>query len=76
MQKIDLRKTLKRINIPTLVIHGEDDKIIPVEAGEYLAQNISCAKMVKMAETGHIPHITRIENVKNLITEHCSQPSL
>jgi pimeloyl-[acyl-carrier protein] methyl ester esterase len=75
LAEVDLREILKNIKIPTLIIHGEDDKIVPVESGEYLAKNLPCAKMVEMPETGHIPHITRTEDVGNLIKEHCTKSS-
>jgi non-heme chloroperoxidase len=41
----DFREDLKKIDVPTLVIHGEDDQIVPFAVGGQRT-----AKMVKGAE--------------------------
>ncbi len=45
---------LDSINVPTLVIHGETDRLIPVENGERLAREIPGALFVRLKETSHV----------------------
>jgi pimeloyl-[acyl-carrier protein] methyl ester esterase len=39
LQRMDLRDGLKQLSLPTLVVHGREDRIVPWQAGEWL----SCA---------------------------------
>ena len=57
----DLRLLLADIDLPTLVMHGDIDQIIPVAAGMYLAQQISDATFVSLPETGHAPFFSHPE---------------
>lgn len=45
---------LHSIEVPTLVIHGETDWLIPVGNADILAQEIPNAKLVKLSEASHI----------------------
>ncbi len=49
----DHRAALKRIKAPTVVIHGADDPLVPVEAGRYTAANIAGAEMIEIPGMGH-----------------------
>ena len=44
---------LKSITAPTLVIHGETDRLIPPENGDLLAREIPGASLVKLARASH-----------------------
>jgi len=44
---------LKRIKVPTVVIHGADDPLVPIEAGRDTAANIAGAELVEILGTGH-----------------------
>ena len=46
---------LGQINVPTLIIWGEDDKLIPVEAGHVMDREIKDSKLVVFNGAGHIP---------------------
>jgi len=37
---IDVREVVPLVGAPTLVLHGEEDQIVPVEVGEYVAQRL------------------------------------
>ena len=52
-----------RIALPTLVIHGESDHIIPVQAGRAMAAALPHAELVILPETGHVPTMTRPREV-------------
>ncbi|OGV66443.1 MAG: hypothetical protein A2283_06910 [Lentisphaerae bacterium RIFOXYA12_FULL_48_11] len=51
--RTDLRQILPEISVPTLIIHGRQDKIIPFAAGEFLKKNIPGSQMVIHDNTGH-----------------------
>ena len=44
---------LATITQPTLVVHGDDDKIVPLAAGRYFAQNLPNARLEVFGDTGH-----------------------
>ena len=46
---------LSRIQSPTLVLWGKEDKILPTEEGLRLATEIRGARLVVLPDTGHIP---------------------
>jgi 3-oxoadipate enol-lactonase len=45
---------LDQIAVPTLVVHGEDDPLIPYENGEYLACHIAGARLLSYPRVGHL----------------------
>ncbi|WP_435100935.1 alpha/beta fold hydrolase [Arhodomonas sp. AD133] len=45
---------LADITVPTLVLHGEDDIVWPVENGEYLANTIPGARLERFPGAGHM----------------------
>jgi class 3 adenylate cyclase len=51
----DLRETLARITVPTLVMHRKDAVMIPIEHGRYLADHIPGARYLELpgADTLH-----------------------
>ncbi|MDH4102397.1 MAG: adenylate/guanylate cyclase domain-containing protein [Thermoleophilia bacterium] len=52
---IDIRDVLPVIRVPTLVIHRSGDRVVPVEAGRYLAEHIPDAKFVELDGVDHYP---------------------
>ncbi len=46
---------LKALTMPVLVMHGEADTVIPVEAGKALAGAIPGAKLILYPGVGHVP---------------------
>jgi len=50
----DFREDLKKIDVPTLVIHGDDDQIVPIDAaGRASAKLIKGAKLIVYAGAPH-----------------------
>ncbi|WP_449462028.1 alpha/beta hydrolase [Tardisphaera miroshnichenkoae] len=46
---------ISRINVPTLLVWGSDDRLIPVELGRLLSSRIRGSKMVVLNGLGHEP---------------------
>lgn len=53
----DLRSTLKDTAQPTLVMHGENDPLMPVAAGTTLAAALPNARLLHFAGAAHAPFI-------------------
>ena len=43
------------ISVPTIIIWGEYDTVIPLEIGELLDAAIPCSKLTIIPDTGHVP---------------------
>jgi pimeloyl-ACP methyl ester carboxylesterase len=50
---------LTQVSVPTLVIHGADDAIVPLAIGEAVAAAIPTSDLVVLPDTGHVPTLTR-----------------
>ncbi len=59
------------ISVPTLIIWGDKDKVIPIKIGEKLDKAIPCSKLTTIANTGHIPQeetpIPTVELIKDFL---------
>ena len=55
--EIDVRGVLPAIRVPTLVLHRSGDRVVPVEAGRYLAEHIPEAKFVELEGIDHYPFV-------------------
>lgn len=53
-QRPDSRGDLQGIEIPTLVVHGMEDQLIPVSEAEIMAEGIPGAKLVLIEGAGHL----------------------
>jgi pimeloyl-ACP methyl ester carboxylesterase/class 3 adenylate cyclase len=53
-KEIDVRHVLPAVRVPTLVLHGLDDEIVPVEVGRYVASRIPAARLVELPRVGHL----------------------
>lgn len=63
---------LRRIDKPTLVIHGSEDPLIPVECGVDTARHIEGAKLEIIEGMGHDLPPPLIGRLASLIAEHAS----
>jgi pimeloyl-[acyl-carrier protein] methyl ester esterase len=55
----DLRGVLPRVTVPTLLIHGDDDRVCPVGASHYMVSQIPGADLVTLPGIGHAPFLSR-----------------
>ena len=53
-KEIDIREVLPAVRVPTLVLHGSEDAIVPVEVGAYTAQRLRSARFVELEGVGHL----------------------
>jgi class 3 adenylate cyclase len=53
-QRIDVRETLSSIVTPTLVVHREGDRLVPLAMGRYLADEIEGARLAVFPGEDHL----------------------
>jgi pimeloyl-ACP methyl ester carboxylesterase/class 3 adenylate cyclase len=53
VEQIDIRDVLPSVRVPTLVIHVKDDRVIPYEGGQGLAEGIPGARFVTFQGIDH-----------------------
>ena len=63
---------IERITVPTLVIHAEDDSLVPFTQGQYTAQNIPGARLIKQQSGGHFL-MGEHEKVRSKVEEFLKQ---
>ncbi|HEX4112070.1 MAG TPA: alpha/beta hydrolase [Stellaceae bacterium] len=54
-----LAKWLHRIDVPTLIAWGAQDRLLPPAYGAAWQQAIAGARLVTVANAGHLPHVER-----------------
>jgi class 3 adenylate cyclase len=53
-REIDVRDVLPMVRVPTLVMHGSEDEVVPVELGAYMARRLPSARLVELEGVGHL----------------------
>ena len=66
----DRRARLKRVTAPTLVIHGADDPLVPVEGGRDTASAIAGATILEVAGMGHDLPLALVDTIADAIAGH------
>lgn len=56
-----LKKWLHRISVPTLILWGDKDQLLPPQYGPAFAQAIPSARLEIIADCGHLPQIERVD---------------
>jgi pimeloyl-[acyl-carrier protein] methyl ester esterase len=72
LRQVDLREQLARITMPTLVLHGSDDLIIPIAAGRFLAATLPQAHLQEISDCGHAPFCRAVIPVSAMIRRFLS----
>ncbi|MFN2099012.1 alpha/beta fold hydrolase [Altererythrobacter sp. MF3-039] len=68
----DRRPMLKKLNVPTLVLHGDDDPLIPVEHGHDTAAHIPEAKLKTIPGWGHDLPLELVDELADAIAAHAN----
>ena len=66
----DRRTRLKGVTAPTLVIHGADDPLVPVEGGRDTAAAIAGAKILEIPGMGHDLPLALVDTIADAIAGH------
>ncbi len=66
----DHRHRLQSIRVPTVILQTRSDPAVPIEAAQYLNQQISGSVLEIVDATGHMPHMTAIPAVADALRRH------
>ena len=64
---------LGRIAVPTLVIHGTADHVLPVAHAQAFARHVPGCELAMMDGMGHLPTRTEWETVTRLVIDHVTR---
>jgi pimeloyl-ACP methyl ester carboxylesterase len=65
----DFRDDVPKVACPTLIVWGEKDRVVGIEAAEEYRRALPHAQLVMMKDTGHVPMIERPEEFNRLLEE-------
>jgi pimeloyl-ACP methyl ester carboxylesterase/class 3 adenylate cyclase len=68
-KQIDVRHVLPAIRVPTLILHGSDDTVIPIDVARYTAERVPGALLVEVPGAGHL-HFGRYTAVVQSEVQH------
>lgn len=60
-ERPDSTATLEAINVPTLIIHGQDDQIIPLQEAKAMHAAIQNSQLEIIPESGHLPNLEQAD---------------
>lgn len=72
-ERSDYRQELRSINIPTLVIQGEKDLLLPVHMAIEVHRNIKGSSFVVIPRAGHTLNLEHVSDVSRLILDFIRQ---
>jgi pimeloyl-ACP methyl ester carboxylesterase len=67
--RMDNTETLAHITVPTLLLAGEYDKIIPLSEMKFLQKNIQGSRLVIVKEAGHLSNMENPDDFNKAIAE-------
>jgi pimeloyl-ACP methyl ester carboxylesterase len=67
MHSLTLRHLLRGVRTPTLLVWGRDDAITPVNCGELYERAIPQARLVTIANCGHMPEMEKPADFATLV---------
>ncbi len=70
----DRVELLRRVQRPTLVIHGSADALVPVEGGTHTAELVPAARLALIDGMGHDLPKVLLPRLASLILEHIDNP--
>lgn len=73
LRDTDLREDARRIAVPTLVVHGARDAVVPPGAGDWLAAHIGGARRHVFDDCTHLPFLSRPEDCAALVRQFASE---
>ncbi|HUP28005.1 MAG TPA: alpha/beta fold hydrolase [Chloroflexia bacterium] len=67
IRRRSVRHDLKQLNIPTLIVWGSRDRVVPLEHGAFMAKHIAGARLAIIRGAGHMPFYEKPEECSRLI---------
>jgi pimeloyl-ACP methyl ester carboxylesterase len=70
----DAEARLHELRVPTLVLSGDSDRLVPVDNSRRLAHGIAGARLVELAGAGHCFALEREEETAQRLAAHFADP--
>jgi len=67
--KCDLRPLAKNVQIPTLILVGKEDRVVPAEHGIELSRIMPNSRLIVLENSGHVPILEEREESIGLILD-------
>ncbi|MGQ0648563.1 MAG: alpha/beta fold hydrolase [Gemmatimonadaceae bacterium] len=74
--RIDSTPTLATIDVPTLIVVGEEDALTPPKESEVMRQAIAESRMEVISGAGHVSNLERSATVNHVLSEFLASLSL
>jgi pimeloyl-ACP methyl ester carboxylesterase len=69
----DLEKWLHRIDVPTHIVWGREDRLVPVAYAQAFAKLIPNARVTIIPECGHLPHREKADEYVRIVAGFCQE---
>lgn len=69
LRESDLRDIIPTLKIPTLLLHGENDTLMPLPASQWLAAHLPNARLHIFQQAAHAPHLSQPDAVTEVIRD-------
>ncbi|HYD33337.1 MAG TPA: pimeloyl-ACP methyl ester esterase BioH [Methylophilaceae bacterium] len=70
----DMRTAVTNIKKPVLLIHGDRDRLVPVQAGHWMAQHMPFARLRVIAGAGHAPFLSHQDQFVEALVQYLEPP--
>lgn len=71
----DMRSQIGDLKKPTLLIHGDRDTLVPVQAGHWLAKNLPFARLRVISGAGHAPFLSHQGQFTEALVQFLEPPA-
>ena len=72
-REIDVRHVLPAVRVPTLILRGTEDRLVPAEVAQYMASSMPSARVVEIPGVGHLAFASRqrpiMSEIRSFLTE-------
>jgi 3-oxoadipate enol-lactonase len=66
--RLDATPLLDHLDVPTLIVHGKDDQLIPPSEAEAMAAAIKGSQLHLIANAGHLPNIEQPQEFNRILS--------
>lgn len=64
-----------RVRAPTLLVWGDEDRMVPLSSGKRLARAIAGARLEIIPACGHMPHVERPQQLLRVVRSFLAEPA-
>lgn len=68
-ERPDSTPTLAQIDVPTLIIHGADDQLVPVAEAEKMHEAIDDSRLVVIPDAGHLSNLEQPDDFADAVID-------